>query len=122
MKKFFCFFMILLYTAVAFGQNTTAESSDKITDKQTLELPRRKLSKPKLQMQKAMKLMKNFIEKEKFDTSDYYLWQVKLIQYGSENNKQSAWHFWWLNINGSLGNYIEILVFMNGNVGRVPSM
>jgi hypothetical protein len=122
MKKFFCFLTILLYLSGAFGQNKTAESSDKITDKQTLELPRRKLSKPKLQMQKAMKLMKNFIEKEKIDTSDYYLWQVKLIQYGSENNKKSAWHFWWLNIDGGLGNYIEILVFMNGNVGRVPSM
>ena len=122
MRTFFCFLIILLCSSFALGQDKTAEKTDKITDKQIVELPKRTSSKPKLSMQRAMKLMESYIEKEKIDTSDYYLWSVGLIQYGSENNKKPAWHFWWLNEKLSVGDYIEILVFMDGSVRRTPSM
>lgn len=118
MKKLFCLSIVLLCSSFAFAQNKPAE----ITDKKIVELPKAALAKPKLQMQKAMKLMEGFIEKQKIDTSDYFLSQVRLIQYGSENNKKPAWHFWWTKVNGSLGDYIEILVFMDGTAGQIPSM
>ena len=73
-------------------------------------------------MQKAMKLVEKYIRKEKIDTSDFFLSQIRMIQYGSENNKKPAWYFWWLNVDGALGNYIEIIVFMDGSTRRIPSM
>ncbi len=73
-------------------------------------------------MQDAIKVMEKFIEKQKIDNSNYYLWQVRLIQYGSENEKRSVWHFWWLNENGSLGDYIEIMVSMDKKAWRQSSM
>lgn len=122
MKQTFCLSVILFCSSFALAQNKPIEKKAEIKDHQILELPKPVRSKPRLQMQKAMKLMEDFIEKQKIDTSDYYLWQVKLIQYGAENDKKPAWHFWWLNVNGSLGDYIEILVFMDGTVGQIPSM
>ncbi len=79
--------------------------------------------KPKLTLQSALKLAESYIEKEKIDISSFYLFQAKFIAYGDKGNKEPAWHFWWVNQNGALGNYVEILVMIDtGSVGRLPSM
>ncbi len=74
-------------------------------------------------MQRALKLAEKYIEKEKIDISSFYLYQAKFITYGNAENKKPAWHFWWVNENGALGNYVEILVMIDTrSVGRLPSM
>ncbi|MEP6903789.1 MAG: hypothetical protein ABJA66_18845 [Actinomycetota bacterium] len=73
-------------------------------------------------MQEALKIMEKYLKKEKIDTSDFYISQVKMIQYGSENSKNPAWYFGWVNVDGSLGNYIEIAVFMDGSIAHLPSL
>ena len=123
MKIFLILFFILAFILIVSGQNTKFENKSKVVNKQTTEFPNESYSsRPKLTMQDAMKVMEKYIEKEKIDTSKYYLWEVKLIQYGSENEKRPAWHFWWLSEKGGVGDYIEILVFMDKKAGRTPSM
>jgi len=118
MKYLLCILAIFLCSAAAFSQNKT----DKPTDKQTLKFPQFNGSKPRIEMQKALKIMEKFIKKEKIKTSNYYLSRVNLIQYGAANNKQIVWYFRWINIDGAVGDYIEIAVFMDGSVRRLPSM
>lgn len=122
MKVFLCVLAIFLYSFAAFGQNKTEKSADKSTDKQTLELPKIKREKPQIEMQKAFKIMKKFVKKQKIDTSNYYLSRVNMIQYGAKDNRKPAWYFRWVNVSESLGDYIEIAVFMDGSVARLPSM
>jgi hypothetical protein len=79
--------------------------------------------KPKLTLQRALQLAERFIAKEKIDLSPYYLYQAKYILYGSKDNQEPCWFFWWVNEGGALGNYIEIIVSIEtGNVRRLPSM
>lgn len=122
MKKIFFIFIVLFCSAFVLAQSKPLEKSSEIKNGQILELSKTVRVKPRLEMQKAMKLMETFIKKQKIDTSNYYLSQAKLIQYGAENDKKAAWHFWWINVSGSLGDYIEILVFMDGTAGQIPSM
>ncbi len=122
MKSLFCVLAIVLCSSVVFGQNKPDKSPDKITNKQTSKLSQIKGSKPQIEMQKALKIMEKFIKKQKIDTSNYYLSRVNMIQYGVKNDKKTVWYFRWVNVDGSLGDYIEIAVFMDGSVERMPSM
>jgi hypothetical protein len=70
-----------------------------------------------------MELAESYIEKERIDTSSYYLLEARMIQYGSEKGeKEPRWFFWWVHEKGSLGNYIQISVSMGGKVERHPTM
>lgn len=94
------------------------------TQNQVVLLPigKRKF-KPKISLQRALKLAESYIEKEKIDISSFYLYQAKYILYGSKENQKPAWHLWWVNEDGALGNYVEILVLIDtGSVSRLPSM
>jgi len=122
MKSLFCILAIVLCSSVVFGQKETDKNTDKITDKQISKLPQVKSSKPPIEMQKALKIMEKFIKKQKINTSNYYLARVNMIQYGAKNDQKPAWYFRWVNVDGSLGNYIEIAVFMDGRAERMPSM
>ena len=122
MKSFLCILALLLCSSVVFGQNEPNKKADKITDKQIAELPKFKGSKPKLEMQAAMKLMEEYIQKQKINTANYYLTSARMIAYGADGKKQPAWHFSWTNINFALGDYIEIIVFMDRGVLQIPSM
>ncbi len=94
------------------------------TQNQIVVLPNAKRKfRPKLSLQYALKLAESYIEKERIDISSFYLYQAKYIVYGSKENQQPAWFFWWANENGALGNYVEIMVSIEtGNVSRLPSM
>lgn len=79
--------------------------------------------KPKVSLQEALKHAESFIEKEKIDTSSYYLLEARMIQYGGEKDvKELRWFFRWAHENGAVGNYIEISVSMDGKIERHPSM
>ncbi len=46
-----------------------------------------------------------------------------MIQYGGEKDvKETRWFFWWVNENGATGDYVEVIVSMEGQVSRLPSM
>lgn len=120
MKIFTGIFLIFLFSSIGSAQKSP---SDNITDKQITDLSQVKINlRPKVSMQKAFEIMENYVKVQKIDTSGYFLHQVKLIQYGSENNKRPVWHFGWMNESGSLGNYIEIIVEMNETAWQSPSM
>lgn len=123
MKIFLLLFLNLSFSLIVLGQDFQPIDRSKMPNTQPEtyrgEIYRRK---PKLSLQDAMKVMEQYIEKQKIDTSKYFLWNVNLIQYGSQNDKRPVWYFWWLSEKGGVGDYIEILVSMDKKAGRVPSM
>jgi hypothetical protein len=115
--------MILLCSSIVFGQDKTDEKVDK-TLPETLTLPNvRRNLRPQLTLQEAMKLMDKFIEKNKIKTSKYWFSSARMIQYGPENQKkQPVWFFEWMNESGIIGDYLHILVSMDGAVWQMPTM
>ena len=122
MKSLFCVLAIILCASVVSGQKEPDKNTEKITNKQITKLPQAKGSKPPLELKKALKLMEKFIKKQKIDTSNYYLARVNMIQYGAKDDRKPAWYFRWVKTDESIGDYIEIAVFMDGSVRRMPSM
>ncbi len=98
MKKSLYVFVILLFSSMAFGQNTEAEKKTIEYDEQDIaKISQVKLKvKNKVSLPDAIKLMNKFIAKQKIDTSKYYLWRVQLGQVGSPDGRSTVWHFWWL--------------------------
>ncbi len=122
--------LVIFLNSILFAQ-TNQQSNSKPTEnelsveqRQIVNLPvAKRKSRPKLSLQRALKLAENYIAKEKIDISSFYLYQAKYIMYGSKENQQPSWFFWWVNEDGALGNYVEIVVSIEtGSVGRLPSM
>jgi hypothetical protein len=79
--------------------------------------------RPKLTMQRALQLAESHLKREKIDLSPFYLYEAKYILYGSKDDQEPCWFFWWLNENGALGNYVQLVVSIEtGNVRLLPSM
>jgi len=82
--------------------------------------------RPKLSLQEALQIAQSYIDKEHIDTSSYWLYRAMFILYGdsrtADKDKLPCWHFWWVNNSGDMGDYVEILVAMDGKAWRVPSM
>lgn len=117
MKKFF---ISLILVTLTFSASVLAQ--DKTSENKTVDVSSRK-QKPKLTLQEALKIAEKYIKKEKIDVSKYFLFQVQKIQYGGKDEpKVPCWHFWWLHEEGAVGNYIQILVFMDTETRFVPSM
>jgi hypothetical protein len=86
-------------------------------------LPKRGSYRPRLTLQNALKIADHYILKKKIDTSHYYLIEAKYILYGSKGNQDPSWFFGWVNENGTIGDYVNIVVSINtGSVLRLPSM
>ena len=119
MKNLLFLFLIFLCSA-AFGQNKPAE----ITNRQIIELPLSKRNfKPKLTLQNALKLMENFVGKQKINTSNYYFSSAKMIYYPTgKDKKEPVWFFEWMNERGAIGDYIHIFVSMDGKVWQMPTI
>jgi hypothetical protein len=120
MKKTISLSLILFCSSFIFGQEKTVDKSTP----QIIELPlSRSKYRPKLTLQEGLKLMDKFIEKNKIDISKYWFSSVKMIQDGGENEKkQPVWFFVWMNDSGTLGDYLHILVSMDGAVWQMPTM
>ena len=95
-----------------------------ITPRQISDLPLPKRGyRPSLTLQKALKIADGYIRKERIDISHYYLLEAKHILYGIKDNQDPSWFFWWVNENGAMGDYVEIIVSIKtGSVMRLPSM
>ena len=81
--------------------------------------------RPKLSMQDGLKIAEGYINKQHIDISSYWLYRAIFILYGDNNSadhKIPCWHFWWTHDSGAMGDYVEILVDMEGRAWRVPSM
>ena len=127
MKKLLTLLLVMSVNTISLAQtNQRAEpkSEASVTQQRIVDLPLTKRNfRPKLSLQRALKLAESFTAKEKIKLSQYYLYQAKYILYGSKDNQEPCWFFWWVNEDGALGNYVEIIVSMEtGNVRRLPSM
>ena len=129
MKNTLTVLFIMLLSTVSLAQ-TDQKSKPELTPEKpvtqvqivNLPLPKRNF-RPKLTLQRALKLAESYIAKGKIDLSPYYLYEAKYILYGSKDNQEPCWYFWWVNENGAAGNYVEIIVsIVTGNVRRLPSM
>lgn len=122
--------MMIFMSGVSFGQTQQppAPTQDKrepaVTNEKIIDLPILKRGfRPKLTLQKALQFAEAYLAKAKINKSAYFLFEARLIQYGGEHDKkESRWFFWWVNDKGTLGDYIELTVSMDGNVTRHPSM
>jgi len=96
-----------------------------ITQKQIVDLPlpKRGSYRPSLTLQRALKIADSYIAKKKIDISRYYLLEAKHILYGSKDHQEPSWFFWWVNENGVIGDYVEIVVSIKTrSVLQLPSM
>jgi hypothetical protein len=100
---------------------SSAQSPTSKAENSPAETPIRSL-RPKLPLQDALKIAESYIRNKNIDVSKYWLYRANFILYGEEGKGQPAWHFWWIHDGGALGNYVEIVVFMDGQAIRTPSM
>jgi hypothetical protein len=96
------------------------------TDRTTVDLPPAiHTFRPKLPLRDALKIAEAFIDKQHIDISSYWLYRAIFILSGDETtpdkDKLPCWHFWWVRDSGALGDYIEIVVSLDGNVTRLGS-
>ena len=128
MKKLLTILFIISVNTISLAQtNQPSEPKPEatITQRRILDLPLTKRNfRPKLTLQHALKLAESYAVKKKIDLSRYYLYQAKYILYGGKDDRQEpCWYFWWVNEDGALGNYVEIIVSIDsGNVSQLPSM
>jgi hypothetical protein len=93
-----------------------------VTSKQIENLPAMRV-RPRITLQRALKIAESYAKKEKINLSSYFLLEARMIQYGGENNaKEVRWFFRWANESSSTGNNLEITVSMDGKPARLPSM
>ena len=79
--------------------------------------------RPRLTLQQALKLAEGYIRKERIHISSYFLWEGRIVQHeGEKNVKEPRWFFRWVNEGGAIGDYLEVIVSMDGQVSRLPSM
>lgn len=78
-----------------------------------IELPRRD-TRPRIDLQRALKVAEAFIKKRKIDISSCYLFEAKLISH--RRDEPSVWRFWWVRMHGpnSAAEDVKIGVTMQG--------
>jgi hypothetical protein len=127
MKKLLVMMFVMSVNTISLAQTPQPPEprpEASVTQHRTVDLPLTKRNfRPKLPLQRALKLAESYAAKEKIHLSRYYLYQAKYTLYGSKDNQEPCWLFWWVNEDGALGNYVEIIVSIGtGNVRRLPSM
>jgi len=92
--------------------------------KQVLELPpKREGLRPGLSLQAALKLAETYIAKQRIHIAPYYLYEAKYVLYGTKENQDPSWFFWWVKEDGMIGDYVYIVVSIRTrSVFRPPSM
>lgn len=122
MRTILAALMVLFISALSFAQvpepDQTTTIKNPITREQVLELPRTD-RKPKITLQRALKIAERYIKTEKLTISSYYLFEARLIF--SEDGAESHWQFWWVRVNGLSVKDIKIAVSMNGNPQMLSS-
>lgn len=128
MKALVALLFSILFSPILLAQTSQQSKPEStparsITPKQIVDLPKRGSYRSSLTLQNALKIAGGYIVKEKIDISHYYLFEAKYILYGSKDNQDPSWFFWWLNEDGAAGHYVEIVVpIKTGSVRRLMSM
>ena len=123
--------LLILNTSLAadtrLHQSTATQQSQKTEDQKIIDLPvGPQTFKPKLTLQEALKIAERYIDKERIEISSYWLYQAKFSLYGDQKvpdkDKIPCWRFWWAKNNGAMGDFVDIVVFMDGKAVRLPTM
>ena len=130
MKALIALFFSILLSPISLAQTSQQPKPEpmpgpSIMPRQIVELPlpTRGFHRPSLTLQQTLKLADSYIVKEKIDISHYYLYEAKHILYGSKDHQEPSWFFWWVNENGLIGDYVEIVVSIETrSVLQFPSM
>jgi hypothetical protein len=84
---------------------------------------RQTLKPPPITLQQALRIAEKYIAENKIDIRQYWLEEARLLQpEGATPWNGSRWFFFWNNLRGGRGDYVEIEIDMNGNCVRMPSM
>lgn len=128
MRTLTMFFVVLFVSFHCAGQVQIAsaqESGVKSQKPDSLPITQRAF-RPNVSLQEALKIPEDYINQQHIAIRPFWLYRAIYILSGDkktpDRDKIPGWHFWWVNENGSLGDYVEIFVDMNGNASRVPSM
>lgn len=91
---------------------------DNVQIKRSVSSPR-----PKITMQDALKVAEDYINEKQIAIEPYYLYRVNLIHANAQEGvSEPYWWFWWIKEDGAFGDYVELGVYMDGRVRRIPSM
>ncbi len=121
---------LLLSCHIACGQSVQPPTHDgqaSASGMTTIDLPLGSHNiKPKLSLPNALKIAESYIVNRHIDASSYWLYEAKFILYGdkttADKDKIPGWFCWWVKDEGSIGDYVEIFVSMDGKAMRLPSM
>ncbi len=100
MKKVLATMFVMSVNTISLAQTPQQpgprpEASD--TQERVVDLPLAKRNfRPKLTLQRALKLAESYAAKERVDLSRYYLYQAKYTLYGSKDDQEPCWFFWWV--------------------------
>lgn len=122
-----CLFIASPLMAQSLSSSSPELQSTTVTGQQIVDLPLPKdRFRPRLTLQSGLKIAEDYIKKNRIEITSYYLLEARFILYGDpnlpDNKKTPAWFYWWLRNNESQGDYVEIVVFMDGKAMRIPSM
>ncbi|HVG17608.1 MAG TPA: hypothetical protein VNI02_01040 [Blastocatellia bacterium] len=119
--------VIICTGELACGQSGRATTSNYVTQDETpimrrAPAPPHPRWKPPVTLQRAVRLVGDYIEKEKMDISSHYLAEVRMISNDrGKEDKGPLWYFFW-NHSGTVdGRQLEFTVAMDGKVTRLAS-
>lgn len=130
MRRAFMALILLALANICFAGQPSQAASSQVSDSRNQQVdeppPVKSVHRPKLPLQEALKIAEGFINQQHIDIRPFWLYRAIFILEGDEKtpdqDKIPGWHFWWVNENGALGDYVEIFVDMNGRANRMPSM
>ena len=80
--------------------------------------------RPKLSLERALRIAQTFVQKQQSDSSSFWLVEARFVLYGGDSmpdeEKTPCWTFRWLNDRD--GRAIDIVVSMDGKPMDTPSM
>lgn len=120
--------VVIIYAgAVAGFQSSQAPNSGHISQDET-PISRRATAlphpgwKPPISLQQAIKLVEEYVEKEKINVSAHFLSEVRLISNDrGKESKGPLWYFFWNQNGTAAGTQLEFTVAMDGTVTRLAS-
>jgi hypothetical protein len=119
---------LIIYTGtLAFGQSSQApipghSFQDKTPISRRAPAPPHPGWKPSITLQHAIKLVDDYIEREKINVSTHYLNEVRMISNDrGKEGKGPLWYFFWNYDGTTAGAQLEFTVAMDGKVTRLAS-
>ena len=119
--------MIFYMGVLTCGQSSRATTPEDITQDKTpimrrAPAPPHPRWKPPITLQHAIRLVEDYIEKEKLDVSSHYLGEVRMIANDrGKEDKGPLWYFFWNYDGTAAGAQLEFTVAMDGKVTRLAS-